>query len=67
MWGGNPSVFVRDLTAEEQLKNYTASYTKGAGSEASQFSLWPHDFKAGDLAGEESIEQYAERNYFSNK
>ena len=67
MWGGNTCTFVRNLTSEEQLQNYTNSYSKGASTGASKFSLWPEEFKEGDLAkGEESAEDYAQRNYFSN-
>jgi hypothetical protein len=55
------------LTSEEQLENYTESYSKGANTSASKFSLWPNEFKSGDLAaGEQTKEEYAKENYFSN-
>jgi len=67
VWGGNPIAFVRDLTEEEQVSNYAASYNNGASEGVSEFSLWPHQVKQGDLgAGEESIEEYAGRKYWNN-
>jgi carbonic anhydrase/acetyltransferase-like protein (isoleucine patch superfamily) len=44
VWGGNKVKFVRNLSSEEQLQNYTESYSKGANTSASKFSLWPNDF-----------------------
>jgi len=68
VWGGNPIVYVKDLSESEITDNYTQSYTKGAAEGASDsFSLYPRGFEKGDLAaGEETIEQYAEKKYFRN-
>ena len=68
VWGGNSVKFVRNLTEEELLQNYTASYTKGAPAEAgsSEFSLWPHEVKQELAAGQESMQDYATKNYFNN-
>lgn len=65
VWGGNPAVFVRELTAEEQLQNYADSYAKGASTSADKFSLWPREYN-GDGEAAETIEQYAEKKYFKN-
>ena len=45
-----------------------ASYTKGASEGASDaFSLYPRDFGQDSLpAGQESINEYAEKKYFAN-
>lgn len=48
--------------------NYMASYTNGAvdGSKDA-FSLWPREFGNDSVpAGEDSIEVYAEKNFFAN-
>ena len=67
LWGGNTVEYIRDLTEKELTENYTASYSKGASEAASEFSLYPREFAQGDLAaGEESMEQYAEKKYFGN-
>ena len=68
VWGGNPIAFVRDLSEQELLDNYAASYNNGAGlSQSDSFSLWPHEIKTGDLqAGEQSMEEYAQKKYFNN-
>ena len=68
VWGGNTAKFVRELTTKELNENYMASYGKGAAEGASDaFSLYPRDFQNDKLpAGEESIEDYAEKNYFAN-
>ena len=50
VWGGSPIKFVRELTEQELLDNYTASYSNGAGvGQTEAFSLWPHEVKSGDL------------------
>ena len=67
LWGGNTVEYIRDLTEKELTENYAASYTKGASECSSEFSLFPHEFKKGDLAhGEDSIGDYAEKKYFGN-
>ena len=68
VWGGNPITFVRNLTDQEQLDNYAASYNNGAGvSQTESFSLWPHEVKTGELqAGEDSMDDYAHKKYFKN-
>ena len=67
LWGGNTVEYIRDLTEKELTENYAASYSKGASESASEFSLYPREFTEGDLAaGEESMEQYAEKKYFGN-
>ena len=71
VWGGNTAAFVRELSQEELNANYAASYSKGASAEgaaaAESFSLWPRDFKADQVpAGQDSIEDYAEKKYFAN-
>lgn len=48
VWGGNPVTYVRDLTQEEMLANYTRSYTNSA-SEFSNDTLHPHKYESGDL------------------
>lgn len=49
------------------MQNYAKSYTNGASEFSSEFSLWPHEYKKGDLKqGEESIEDYANKKYFKN-
>ena len=65
VWGGNPVTFVRDLSESEMTDNYAASYTRGAAEgAANQFSLYPRDYVQGDLqAGDESMGDYAEKNY----
>lgn len=64
VWGGSPIGYVRDLSEQEQLQNYTASYSAGASQGANKFSLWPHEV-SNDNSGE-SMEQYAQNNYFRN-
>ena len=49
MWGGNQVKFVKDLSAEEQLENYTKSYSAGASEFTSKLSMWPRSFEEGDL------------------
>ena len=67
VWGGNTVKFVRNLTEEEQLQNYTASYNKGAPSEgASDFSLWPHEVKKDIAQGQETMDEYVQKHYFNN-
>ena len=67
VWGGQPCKFVRNLSEQEQMSNYAASYTKGAPAEGvNEFSLWPHEVKSELKTGEESMDAYAERKYFSN-
>lgn len=57
VWGGNPVTFVRELSEEELLANYTASYNNGASEGVSSFSLYPREMQAGGLAaGEESMD-----------
>jgi len=68
VWGGNPCAFVRELSQKELNDNYMASYSNGA-AEGSQdaFSLWPREFVNDSVpAGDDSIESYAEKNYFAN-
>lgn len=68
VWGGNDAKFVRNLTEEEMMANYANSYSKGAPAEAGtgEFSLWPHEVKQELEAGQESMDEYAQRNYFGN-
>ena len=50
VWGGNPIVYVKDLTESEITDNYTQSYSKGAAEGAADsFSLYPRGFEQGDL------------------
>lgn len=66
VWGGNPVTFVRELTQEEQLANYTKSYTNSA-TEFAADTLHPYKYESGDLKqGEPTIEEYAEKKYFRN-
>ena len=52
VWGGKSVTFVRNLSEQEQMSNYAASYTKGAPTEGvDKFSLWPHEVKA-EASGE---------------
>ena len=70
VWGGNPVKFVRELSQQEQNDNYMASYNNGAVAEdgaADSFSLWPRKFENDSIpAGQDSIEDYAEKKYFAN-
>ena len=64
VWGGKPQVtYVRDLTDEEILNNYTRSYTNGAADFSGESSLWPHKFDDNAHDGQ-SIQEYAEEKYF---
>jgi hypothetical protein len=66
VWGGNPVKFVRNLTQEEQVKNYAKSYTSIA-TEFESDTLYPHTYQAGDLKqGELNIDDYAHQKYFKN-
>ena len=66
VWGGaTPGcTFVRELTQQEMNDNYMASYSKGAISEDSSFSLYPRGFDQDKT--DETAQDYAERNYFAN-
>lgn len=68
VWGGNPAVYVRDLTEKELNDNYMASYAKGASEGAQDnFSLYPRGYVEDNIpAGEDSAAQYAEKQYFAN-
>lgn len=68
VWGGNQAAFVRELSQKELNDNYMASYSNGASEGATDaFSLYPRDFVEDSLpAGQDSIGDYAEKNYFSN-
>jgi len=70
VWGGNPCTFVRELSKQEMNDNYMASYSNGAadgGASQDAFSLWPREFVDDSAAaGEDTIESYAEKNYFAN-
>jgi len=45
VWGGDPVTYVRELTDEELLSNYTKSYTNGAAEFSSESAaLWPYQF-----------------------
>jgi hypothetical protein len=58
---------VRELTEEEQVKNYLQSYTNAASEFSSEVSLYPHGFEKGDLKeGQQSIEEYSQKRYFKN-
>lgn len=66
VWGGNPIAYVRDLSQEEMISNYTKSYTNTA-SEFESDTLHPHKYQSGDLKqGEPTIEEYAEKKYFKH-
>ena len=63
LWGGNPSVFIRDLTEDEKFRNYSLSYE--IGSQSAEGDLWPKDYvKTDPNAGSETVDQYVERQYF---
>lgn len=68
VWGGNTATFVRDLSEKEMNENYMASYSHGAAEGgADAFSLYPRDFEQDSIpAGQDSMSDYAEKNYFSN-
>ena len=70
VWGGNEARFVRELSEEELNANYLLSYQRGAaeGSQQDAFSLYPHDFVEDSVpAGQDSIQDYAEKKYFANQ
>lgn len=65
--------FVRNLTEEEMVENYSQSYNFGAGSfgkdsghgETEETIKWPHKFTNDQLKeGEEPIEKYVDKKYF---
>lgn len=47
VWGGNPIAFVRDLTEQELVANYSKSYTNSATDFSD--SKFPHAYQSGDL------------------
>lgn len=49
VWGGNPIGFVRNLNQDEQVQNYTKSYTNAATDFSDSDSKFPHMYQAGDL------------------
>ena len=59
---------MRELSQQELNDNYMASYSNGAAEGAADtFSLYPRDFVEDSLpAGQDGINDYAEKNYFSN-
>jgi hypothetical protein len=63
VWGGDPVTYVRELTDEELLANYTKSYTNGAAEFSSESNLWPHAFDSAPADGQ-SIQDYADEKYF---
>mmetsp|Transcript_16298 Transcript_16298/g.25182 ORF Transcript_16298/g.25182 Transcript_16298/m.25182 type:complete len:135 (+) Transcript_16298:370-774(+) len=65
VWGGADTVrYVRDLSEEELLQNYTNSYKNGATSHDPS-KVWPHEFDETPLGeGEQSLEEYAYQTYF---
>jgi carbonic anhydrase/acetyltransferase-like protein (isoleucine patch superfamily) len=66
VWGGNPIAFVRNLTQEELVANYTRSYTNSA-TEFSADAKFPQGYTSGDLKeGDLNIEDYATKKYFRN-
>ena len=67
VWGGSPhATFVRELTEQELMSNYAKSYTNGASDFSS--SAWPGKFDDSPVsAGEQSMDQYTEENYFRIK
>jgi hypothetical protein len=61
---------VRELTEEEQMENYAKSYTNGASdfSSAGSGSVWPGKFDDAPVeAGEQTLAEYNEENYFKVK
>ena len=63
VWGGSPAVtFVRNLTDEEMLENYSKSYTNSA-SEFSSESVWGHKYDDSPASGQ-SLKDYTEEKYF---
>lgn len=66
VWGGDPVTYVRELTDQELLANYTKSYTNGAGEFSSEQSLWPHVFDDSAASGQ-SIEDYTNEKYYTIK
>eukprot|EP00353_Schmidingerella_taraikaensis_P009408 CAMPEP_0185578210 /NCGR_PEP_ID=MMETSP0434-20130131/12307_1 /TAXON_ID=626734 ORGANISM="Favella taraikaensis, Strain Fe Narragansett Bay" /NCGR_SAMPLE_ID=MMETSP0434 /ASSEMBLY_ACC=CAM_ASM_000379 /LENGTH=258 /DNA_ID=CAMNT_0028195965 /DNA_START=14 /DNA_END=790 /DNA_ORIENTATION=+ len=69
VWGGNPCTFVRELSQKELNDNYMASYANGSAesTSADAFSLYPRDYVNDSVpAGEDSMEQYAEKKFFAN-
>jgi carbonic anhydrase/acetyltransferase-like protein (isoleucine patch superfamily) len=67
VWGGNPAKFVRNLTQDELLANYSKSYTNAATEFSDADSKFPHSYQVGDLKeGQQSIGDYAEQKYFKN-
>ena len=69
VWGGSPhAVFVRELTEQEQMENYAKSYTNGASDFSATGSVWPGKFDSNPVgAGEQTMEEYTEENYFKLK
>ena len=63
VWGGDPVTYVRELTDEELLANYTKSYTNGAAEFSSESALWPQQFDDSS-SGEQSIQDYTNEKYF---
>ena len=55
--------YVRELTDEELLANYTKSYTNGAAEFSSEAALWPQQFD-NSASGEQSIQDYTNEKYF---
>lgn len=69
VWGGNPCTFVRELSQQELNDNYMASYANGASDAATSdtFSLYPREYVNDSIpAGQDSMEDYAEKKYFAN-
>jgi len=68
VWGGSPhAVFVRELSEQEQMDNYAKSYATGASdfSSTGLDSLWPGKFDDAPVeAGEQTLGEYNEENYF---
>jgi len=65
LWGGNTIKYVRDLTDDEQWENYSQSYKLGVGqSDQKENSLWPSSYIETQPKGDETVDDYVEKNYF---
>jgi hypothetical protein len=64
VWGGDPVTYIRELSEQELLANYTKSYTNGAAEFSSDASLWPHVFDDSTASGQ-SLEEYTQEKYYS--
>ena len=68
LWAGNPARFVRHLSEEELLSNYSKSYTSGVVDEENNEALWPGNYVSEEMkrgeGQEETIQEYMEKHFF---